>query len=339
MKPHTVRLILALIVAVAAQVAAITAFFGLSTSEVTLFAIAGWQMLAAVSSGLFFANLVWQRGSAYCYGVFWHAVSVCLFLPVLGQVLFAVGLLASMLFGNSRRMGDFERLKMPEAAVRGAPATMPPGAAYLRSCLADYHLPLQQRLAAMVALRSLPPRLVSDVLRERMSDPVEEVRLLAYGIANSAETALNLQIQKAAELLYEADTDTARIDFNRRLATLHWELVYQGLLQGELQEYALQQAQKYALAALQIDSTVASMWHLLGRCRLFVHDADAAEKYLTQAEACGFPSVRLLPLFAEVAYLKREYGRIPRLVHPLRVRPLHGVVQPIVQYWTACNPN
>lgn len=323
------------VVAVALQAAAIDAFLR-STQAGGASALAFpavWQTFAAMTAASLFARALHVRGSADHRAAFLHAFCACLFLPVAGQFLFLCVLLASKVFPANAHDAQFAEVERPRfEALKSRVAYG--AAAHLRAKLDDYDANVADRISAVVALRYLPMRITSGMLRDLLSDPIEDIRLLAFGIPNAAEDAVAQRILAATESLEKSTCMSEKARLNASLAELHWELVYQNLVQGQLRIHTLGQVEAFARAALELDEKQGAMWHLLGRISLLKQDPGAAESFLQRAQACRFPSERLLPWLAEAAFLKREHARTRQLLAPLDEGALPSVLRQTVNYWT-----
>src|SRR5690606_24508953 len=156
------------------------------------------------------------------------------------------------------------------------------------------------------------------LLRELLSDPVEEIRLLAYGIFEAAENRIRQEILIARQLLDAAQSDTEHAQLAARLAELHWELVYQDLVHGELRQFTLRCVRQYAHEALMRDAKQGSLWFLLGRSALIDADPEQAREYLSRAQEHGFPAHRLAATLAEADFQQGQYAAVPRSLAVLK---------------------
>lgn len=190
-----------------------------------------------------------------------------------------------------------------------------------------------QRLTALHALRSLPSRAANPVLREMLGDPQEDVRLLAYGMIDEQEKRLNAAIQHERQLQRAERIPAERRDGMARLAALYWELVYNGLAQGDLREHALTQALRSVEAAQALGADDAGLWFLKGRL-LQVRGAPAARDAFNRALACGMPRSRVLPYLAELAFNARRFGEVRDLLSEVPPQEVTPRLRPIVAFWS-----
>jgi hypothetical protein len=193
------------------------------------------------------------------------------------------------------------------------------------------------RMTALLAMQSMPARTVSPLLQSMLADPLDDIRLLAYGILDNREKQLTQRILAQRALLdgkaQPAATGAARTHANKTLAQLYSELIYENLVTGDVHRNAADQADAYAHAALDADPDDASLWRLRGRLALDRRDLDQAEPMLQRAIDCGFPRERMLPYLAETAYLRRDYARVRRLLAEVDSHGTLPTLRPVLDYW------
>jgi hypothetical protein len=207
--------------------------------------------------------------------------------------------------------------------------------ARLQARVSNVAVPATDRLSALVAIQQMPTRTTSPLLRELLTDPLEDVRLIAYGRMDQAENEIMQQIFAARKQIAYAANDAQLQALHRLLAELYFELAYQNIVQGAVQTHALQQADQHAQAALAIHgSDDAALWLRRGRLALVNGDPNLAREAFEQARQAGFPSERLAPWMAEAAFLSGDYDAVHALLEPLRARNALPVFKPVVEYWS-----
>lgn len=312
-----------------------------STSVVLL--VLAWQAVSALLAGGFMtcvlpASYLGRRGA------FWHIALITFFLPGAGlAVVFGV-LLIGYVFPPPRETLAAGRVTAP-GFVSHLMARVRHGAGMrLRARLRNVQGERDDRVAALISVQALPSRVTSEIARDLLADPVEEVRLLAYGILDGMEKRIMQQIYAMRDRHAAAQDEDERAHACRRLAQLYWELIYQNLVRGEVLRFTLERVEQFARDTLEQHEDDASMWYLLGRCALLREAPDVAEMYLRHAQFHSFPTERLLPWLAEAAFQKRRYDRVSQLLGGLGagVTGAKGVanataspaVQPAVRFWT-----
>jgi polysaccharide biosynthesis protein PelE len=209
------------------------------------------------------------------------------------------------------------------------------GGARLQARLVNTQVSSTDRLTALVAIQSMPTRTTGTLLRDLLADPIEDVRLIAYGTLDQAENEIMQKIFTTGKALEQAKDDGERHAINRRLAELYFELVYQNLVQGAVYRHTLEQADRYARAALAIDEKDAALWLIRGRLALAEGKPDEAGEYMERALELGFPRERLIPWLAEVAFLRGEYAQTGQWLATLGNAAALPTLKPVVTYWSS----
>jgi len=195
------------------------------------------------------------------------------------------------------------------------------------------------RMTALLAMQSMPVRTVSPLLQSMLADPLDDIRLLAYGILDSREKQLTQRILAERAKLDGKGQPAAVGDAwrlaNKTLAELYGELIYENLVTGDVYRNAAEQADAYARAALEADPDDAALWRLRGRLALDAQDCDAAQALLQRAIDRGFPRERMLPYLAETAYVRRDFARVRQLLAQIDARSALPTLQPVLAYWHA----
>ena len=206
----------------------------------------------------------------------------------------------------------------------------------------DQSQPQAQRIRAVLALREMSPRMTLPVLRRLLSDPDEEIRLLAYGISNTWEQKLTDSLQEALRevetVRHTASGGAALARAAQRVAELQMEFIYQGLAQGDLRDFALQQALQYcriARDALPHDTGLQMMFLRLSLAAGQSHDAREVLEHLT---AEGASPTLWRPYAAELEWTLRQFGRIAGALQPLGTRQVAPRLRPVVRVWQTSMP-
>jgi hypothetical protein len=312
-----------------------------STSVVLM--VLAWQAVSALLAGGFMTGVLpaSYRGRR---DAFWHIALITFFLPVAGLAVVLGVLLIGYVFPPPREALTAGRVKAPGFVSHLMARVRHGGGMRLRARLRNLHGERDDRVAALVSVQALPSRVTSEIARDLLADPVEEVRLLAYGILDGMEKRIMQQIYAMRDRHEAAQDEDERAHACRRLAQLYWELIYQNLVRGEVLRFTLERVEQFARDALEQHEDDASMWYLLGRCALLRETPEAAEMYLRHAQFHSFPTERLLPWLAEAAFQKRRYDRVAQLLGGLGAGATGAkgavsataspAVQPVVRFWT-----
>ncbi|MBM3117622.1 tetratricopeptide repeat protein [Jeongeupia naejangsanensis] len=251
-----------------------------------------------------------------------------LFLPVLGVPVFS---LAAWLGTRSRRTQPpppFRVLPAPVFTSRNRSA-ISYGMGGVRMRLTDPHTRPEARLSALLTLKSMPIRHASELLRDLLDDPEEDLRLLAYGMLEREEKRLDSQINIALERYRDGDPVAART-----LAFLYWELIYHDLAQGDVRRFAAGEVERYLDEALKAAPREPDLWMLRGKFALLHEQLDEAGNAFGTASILGYPHVKLIPYLAELAYVRRDFGAMRALFPSLNPLHVNDTLQPVVRFWS-----
>ena len=270
-------------------------------------------------------------GSRRSSGLLMFALSA--FIPLLGFVGIAAGLwIGRYRLAASRPRGlrtlDLPALDPHQRERKGFHQSGVSG--FLR----NRRVPTPQRLKALVALQHVPGRVASPLLRDLLGDDSEDLRLLAYGMLDRKEKTLNAQIHAEQQRLSSARSAITQALAHTRLAGLYWELIYQQLALGDLRTHAAEAGLRHAREALALRPSGAGLYLRCGQCLLALGRAPEAEVAFEAARAAGLPDHRVLPHLAELAFLRRDFAAVRRLLAPLGSwRGMMGV-QKVAQFWS-----
>ena len=202
----------------------------------------------------------------------------------------------------------------------------------LQQRLKDLAIPDAHRMQTLLALQAMPARLANPILREMLADPADDIRLVAYGMLDAQEKKINGRIHQEILKLAQARDAALRQITLRNLAELYWELVYGGLVQGDLRQHAIAESTRYLNEATHNARADAGLWFLKGRL-LHANRDPAAEEAFNVAVAHGLEKSRVLAYLAEIAYYKRNFAAVRALVATLGTGQASPRLAPLIRYW------
>ncbi len=299
-----------------------------------LLPLIGMQLVAAVLIATAVRLVLPVRYRQPAFATWLLLFAFCAFVPVAGCLVCASGVAWSIVWPPAAQVRGVGSVTLPRFAVYLVSRIAHGSGARLQAKLANPSLRLDDRVTALVAIQSMPTRTTGGVLRDLLGDPVEDVRLLAYGMLDGAEKKIT---QRIYDLLGKLNEDAEPADVEetcRMLAELYWELIYQNLVQGEMRHFAAQQVERYAQRALEIDDSNAALWVTRGRLALLLDEVGRADAYFEKALSRGFPGDRLLPWIAESAYLRGDYRAVGNALSSLGEGASLPALRPIVRYWS-----
>ena len=297
-----------------------------------------WQTAGSLLLTMIYARPYWKQRTAVPLPQVLFVGLMLEFIPVFGVLLLPVERLVRRWTQAPERRWPLVEVKRPSFDNRLIVQSAPLETSLLAQLNLTQSTP-NSRISGLLVLNALPLRQSSHMLTELMLDTEDEIRLLAYGTYNRAERGIMTDIYAVLTQLERAQSGSLEADIPLRhwirLAELYWELIYQQLVQGSMRDFILQRAQYFAQRALAQDSRLAAMWYLLGRCALLEQRVDLALQSLELAQTCQFPVNRLMPWFAEVAFLQKRYQDIPALMRQLGVGTRLPALLPLQRYWTS----
>jgi hypothetical protein len=261
-----------------------------------------------------------------------YAVPVAGFLGVLAAAL------VLRLYRKPATHTEFESLQMPEFDQHQRRQGHFRHAG-LRSFLGNIHAPIQSRLRAMVALQYVSGRTASPLLRTVLSDPSEDLRLLAYGMLDTLEKRVNSSIDAEMGTLRAAQAEGGNaglrtLESAQRLSDLYWELIYQDLVQGDLRKHAIQESLRYCDWVLAEQADNAQLCLRRGRLLHEQKRPDEAAQAYAQARELGLPATRVLPYQAELCFDRKDFAQAHALMQELGQWSALPRLRPVVDYWS-----
>ena len=299
------------------------------TKTPTLAHLASYFALHAIASTVV-ASLAWallptkyKRPIAPAYALLW---AFAFFIPALGVTALLLVVQVARRFPRILRTERYVTVLMPEfsGVQREATERSDIRAADARRILKDTNLPLETRLRVLVALQVMQPKAAVPLLMGLLSDPSEDIRLLAYSMVDTWEKDLVQQIQRADKALVDAQLaidqhpdaeadgtpQTPVVNALRRLAELHWQQADSGLARGDLRRFALESAQKFCEQVLMLDANAQGVWRLYARVLIELNQLEAAMRALTLARKLKMPAVEVWALMGQIAFLQRDFDAV-----------------------------
>ncbi len=270
----------------------------------------------------------------------WLLLAACIYaLPIVGFVVVIAAVLHLRWFRSRRLPQPFESLQLPvfdphQRIQAGF------GQVGVRALLGNTDAPLSARISSMIALQHIPGRVAAPLLRSVLSDPSEDIRLLAYGLLDSQEKRINQLIDDELKILHQAQKEEGletpgprTLESAQWLSDFYWELIYQGLVQGDLRAHALGESTRYAQQVLDGQPQHPAL--TLRRAQLLQAQGqlEAAEQAYQHARELGLPATRVLPYLAELHFERGDFAGTQRLMAELAQWGALPRLRPVIDYW------
>ncbi len=310
-----------------------------SNSDALLLWYLGGHALASLLLGLFAWTLLPKHSAKPRIPAILLLAGFSYAIPVAGFISVLLATITLRFYRRPAAQDLFDSVQLPEFD----PHQREPGVfrqAGLRSVLGNTQVPMSSRLGAMVALQYVPGRVSSPLLRDVLTDPSEDIRLLAYGMLDNQEKRINRAIDEElkafkANLKENMPLPTEKIAAAHRLSDLYWELVYQELALGDLRKYAIDESMRYCQLVLAQQPDNAPLSLRRGRLLHEAGDQAGADAAYRRALALGLPATRVLPYQAELCFEQGNYAEARRLMLELANWRALPRLRPIIDYWTA----
>lgn len=324
------------LLAILLQAAAVMALGGMLEGPDPMLAFVALQALASLALALVAGSVIRREYYKTTRWLYLYVFSISLFMPVVGMLVFFFLWLMISVFGyNILPLASASRVEPPAFVAKLVRDMGYDGGSRIRERLQSPSSSDDERMAAMAALKSMPIHLSEKVLRSLLGDQKEELRLLAYGLIDSAEKDIMEKIARKQQKLQQKDlSEPEQGRLHATLAQLYWELVYQHLVVGDVYQYVVERVMEHARFAVSVDPGEGMMWYLLARCSLLQQQPQQATNYLKHAREQEFPRERLLPWQAEAAFQQKNYDEVRRRLAGVDYSLAATRLQPAIRYWT-----
>jgi polysaccharide biosynthesis protein PelE len=305
-----------------------------------------WVVIHAVvsigASLLFFFTLKKESRSSNVAFVFGFLFLLVFLLPIVGILLAGTLVVIDRFFQKTKKDNIF-RLSSSPVFESTAKATENSASAIggMKFKITNSQAPSANRFQALNILHSMPLKVSVPILKQILTDKTDDIRLFAYGMLDKQEKAINNEIHRILSSLKEQNEEDpeVRAYLYKQLSENYWNLVYYGMLQGELMAYALSQAAGAIQQAVELKGSDADFWMLKGKILMKQAKYDEAKIAFRVLEAFGIASAKTAPYMAEIAFMERKYKDVASLLSNSKSFENIPSMMPVVEYWTRVNEN
>ncbi|MFC4158847.1 hypothetical protein [Chitinimonas lacunae] len=260
--------------------------------------------------------------------------SLCFFIPCIS----VLGLLLSALLARRVRQrihyAPFGEVEPPNYRSGQGQSPRAYAAGGIKALLFNAGAGLEVRMRALLTTQAMPRRMANPLLQRALAGDTDDIRLVAYGILSSQEREIGERIHQLQHQYVEEGDEEAEFERDRKLAQLHWELVHNQLVQGDMWRYTLDEAERLVFASLDRRSNDAALWMLLGKIRHERGRYEAAAEAFAAARLFGYSYDSILPYLAEHAWRQRDYAAVRQLMNQMASAGPSPLIAALHRYWT-----
>ena len=318
-----ISLFFAIVVAVAAEVAALHFFLTKTHDVTTLF-------LFLLLHAFFAAAMAWAQGyfipSLYQKQSNEIRVFLGLFnfmVPALGLVFSWILLLWGFRKSQDIRIGkEIEEVDMEELSEGFPVVERIFGEGSLRSLITSATAPSQRKIKALTLLTQMKSKASLALIRETLRDPDDEVRLVGFSMIDNMEKRINEKIHHLKIKITAHRDPQKKAQYHKELAFTYWELLYQGLVDKQLTTFLIENILHEIDEAEKYITDDTALYKLEGRVLLGERRYGDAKAAFVKALDLGIPKQEVASFMAEIAFREKNYSRI---AYWMRKTPKHSI--------------
>lgn len=267
--------------------------------------------------------------------LFFTAISIA--LPILGALFLSVLTLVLLRKQIKPKESRIEMLSFDETIREGAMfqgRTF--GEAHIANLLRTETLPQESRLKALTTISNLNIPSVFTLIKERLSDTHDEIRLFAFSVIDKMEKNISRQINVALNGLKEAKETEIPLIY-KDLAMLYWETGYLNIGDERHQNFTSGEASKYAKLAYEKLTGDTSLLILMGRISLRKGELQSAKDYFFKSLESGTQKEKIVPYLAEIFYRERNFNKVKQLLTENPSLRFNFLMYPVMSLWVEEN--
>ena len=192
----------------------------------------------------------------------------------------------------------------------------------------------QHRLQAMLRVRRLPTHMQTPLARLALADPADDVRLFAFSLIERLRSDHESALRKLTSSLEPGTSEITRSRVHLRIAEVHWEMVYHGLVEAAVMDHSLTEALSHIDRSIESDPGHGSAYALRGRILLRLGEVGSARGAFERALELKHPADKVLSYLAECVFRLRDFVAVRAYLLRLRsVDGCRGAMSPVMEHW------
>jgi len=293
------------------------------------FLLHGAASVDVAQMGVMFLPKHYRQPKWAVYGMFFLG---SFFVPLLSYIFVSAIVITARFFSKPVIYYPYTKVHLPEFTLGSAGARNSLGEGAIRTRLNTHSLPTEVRMKALLSANAMSARYSVPVLKELLGDEADDLRLLAYGMLDNREKALNALIDEVLKKLQDCTDVNLRQLYQKQLAELYWAFAYEHLAEGDMLAYMLQQTEHYTRAALA-SKPDGDLWVLLAQLLIMQNKNEEVYVAFEQAIRMDMPAMRIRPYLAELAFQRRDYDAVREHLSKIPSQNQTPKVASLQQFW------
>ena len=191
------------------------------------------------------------------------------------------------------------------------------------------------RVAALLALTAVKGPGTNTLLHETLTEDVDELRLLAFGLIDDQEKQIYESIRRMQNILKTMDlSKDIQASVKKDLASFHWELCYLELVHGDMLEEMLDKSKAYAEEALETMTNDSRLWVVLARNYMRRGNYDKALNAFKNAIERDAATSKVLPYLADLYYRSRDFDNLRNVLSQCKNLKDIPALGPVIKFWS-----
>lgn len=185
------------------------------------------------------------------------------------------------------------------------------------SLIKGKNVPKHLQEKAFLALADLKSPFVFNIVKENLSNPIDEIRLLAFSMISKMEKKMTQKVHELGNKLSKENIqDDEKAELYKNLAQIYWDFVLYNIVDEEFKNFMIEEAKNYALKSLSIQED-PYVYFLLGRIYLRLSDMEKATEFLKEAVKDKNIKSKVIPYLAECYFYKKDYKTVKNILKEL----------------------